>query len=222
MLRTKPLIKCCGFQDVESIAFLEYMEVDLVGFILAPSKRQVPLEQLPMLLEAVPAGKKKVGVFVNPSLEELRKILHEVKFDVIQLHGQETPSFCKVLKEEFPVEIIKVVHIDAREQMNLPDEEYGLYIDYLLLDTFDKQAAGGTGKTFRWEVIPAYQQWCVNHHVKLLVAGGITPENVGQLIAQWPLDGVDLASGVETEGRKDREKIKRLVERVKEYGGSSK
>ncbi|MEW9669757.1 phosphoribosylanthranilate isomerase [Ammoniphilus sp. 3BR4] len=222
MISAKPLIKCCGFQDVQSIAYLESTDVDLVGFILAPSKRRVSLDKLPLLLEAVPTGKKKVGVFVNPSLEELRSLLKEVTFDVIQLHGQETPAFCRALKQEFPVEIIKAVHIEADEQSSLPDQEYGACIDYLLLDTFDKQAAGGTGKTFRWEVIPAYQQWCVQYDVKLLVAGGITPENVGQLIGEWPLDGVDVASGVETEGKKDKEKIMRLVERVKEYGSSAK
>ncbi|RXT13915.1 phosphoribosylanthranilate isomerase [Ammoniphilus sp. CFH 90114] len=219
MLITRPLIKCCGFQDVEDIVKLESVDIDFVGFILAPSKRRVPLEKLPTLVEAVPAGKKKVGVFVNPSLTEIRDVMSIAKLDVVQLHGQETPSLCKEIKGEFGVEIIKVVHIDSTESMPLPLGEYGDYIDFLLLDTFDKKMAGGTGKTFRWEVIPAYQQWCVDHHVKLLVAGGITPENVGQLISDWPLGGVDVASGIETEGKKALVKMLQLVERVKEYGG---
>lgn len=215
-----PLIKCCGFRDIDSLNKLKELDVDLVGFILAPSKRRVPTETLRDLLEAVPEGMKKVGVFVNPSFEELEKLFVDARLDIIQLHGQESPEFCKEAKQRFSTQIIKAVHIGAGEG-ELPSEEYGPWIDYLLLDTFDTQAAGGTGKTFRWDVIPTYHKWCDKYQVKLLVAGGITPENVQELVGQWPLDGIDVASGIETEGSKDRNKIERLVKGVKKHGGSS-
>ncbi|MFX7329124.1 hypothetical protein ABTI69_20270, partial [Acinetobacter baumannii] len=89
---------------------LNALSVDFVGFILAPSKRKVDSEILPELFQAVPAGMKKVGVFVNPSMSELTQVMKIAAFDVIQLHGQETADFCRQVKQEFPVEIIKAMH----------------------------------------------------------------------------------------------------------------
>ncbi|WP_134698976.1 phosphoribosylanthranilate isomerase [Ammoniphilus sp. YIM 78166] len=219
-MRAAPLVKCCGFKDAEGLSQLNALGVDFVGFILAPSKRNVNPADLPGLFQAVPAGMKKVGVFVNPSLSELADVMKIAAFDLIQLHGQESPDFCRQLKQEFSVDIIKAVHI-GDGQGQVPPDEYGKWIDYLLLDTLDPQAAGGTGKTFRWDVIPMFEQWCKVHGVKLLVAGGITPENALQLISEWPLAGIDVASGIETDGRKDRLKIEKLVERVKGNGRST-
>jgi len=211
----KTKIKCCGFQDLESISYLRGQDVDFVGFILAPSKRQITIETLAELVQEVPAGMKKVGVMVNPEFSDVEKVLQTVALDVIQLHGQETPEFCKRIKQTFPVEIIKVFHVG--EKAGPIDPQYGSVIDYMLLDTFDPAVAGGTGKAFNWEQITIYQKWCNERQIELLVAGGITPDNVENLISRFCIQGIDVASGVESNGKKDQEKIKTLVEKVKGY-----
>lgn len=216
------LLKCCGFRESSSLIGLEGLPIDFVGFILAPSKRQVSTEQLQELLPFVPKGIKKVGVFIQPDVQELKRVLDAAPLDVVQLHGNEDPSFCRHVKKAWGVEVIKAFHVGKEGGLALPSSEYGSAIDYLLLDTFDPQAAGGTGKSFNWEMIPAYQEWCAKHHVKLLIAGGITLDNVEQLLMQCQIDGIDVASGVETEGKKDLNKVKDLAERVKRNASCTK
>lgn len=216
------LLKCCGFRESSSLMGLQGLAIDFVGFILAPSKRQVSLEQLQELLPHVPHGIKKVGVFIQPDVQELKRVFDEAPLDVIQLHGEEEPAFCQYVKETWEVEVIKAFHVGRGGELTLPSEEYGSVIDYLLLDTFDPQAAGGTGKAFNWDIIPAYQEWCSKHQVKLLVAGGITVENVERLLSQCQIDGIDVASGVETDGKKDLNKVKDLAERVKRNASCTK
>lgn len=210
----KRKIKCCGFRDRESISHLHGQDVDFVGFILAPSKRQITTETLAELVKEVPSGMKKVGVMVNPDFSDVEDLLNTVPLDVIQLHGQETPEFCQRVKQNFSVEVIKVFHV-GDEGASLIDPQYGSVIDYMLLDTYDPAVAGGTGKAFNWEQITSYQKWCNERQIELLVAGGITPENVEDLVSKYSIHGVDVASGVESNGKKDKEKIKTLVEKVK-------
>lgn len=219
-MRTK--IKCCGFRDVESVHLLKNREVDFVGFILAPSKRQVNLKTLDELVKEVPGGIKKVGVFVNPDFSEVSEVLEKVSLDVIQLHGQESPEFCKRVRETFPVQVIKAFHVGDAAEGYTVEPGYGSTIDYMLLDTYDPSMAGGTGKAFKWEKIAYFQEWCKSHGIELWVAGGITPDNVSDLLLHFQIDGIDVASGVESEGKKDKDKIKTLVERVKGYGNSPK
>lgn len=216
----KRKIKCCGFQDLTSIRHLHGLDVDFVGFILAPSKRQVSIETLAELVAAVPNSMKKVGVMVDPNFSEVETVLTRVPLDVIQLHGKETPEFCQRVKNTFSVEIMKVFHVgDGKE--SLIDPRYGSVIDYILLDTYDPSVAGGTGKSFNWDCIPHYQKWCNERNIELLVAGGITEDNVEDLLTTFVVHGVDVASGIESNGTKDKEKIKTLVEKVKGYDSKS-
>lgn len=217
----KKLIKLCGFLDESSLRELAALDVDMAGFILAPSKRQVQPERLKELAEYVPAGIKKVGVFVNPVMEELEHVMRLAPLDVIQLHGRETADFCREAKRRFETEIMKVMHIKGNQDSPLPDEAWAEHIDYLLLDTQDGAEAGGTGKSFRWDVIPSYHEWCRERHIPLLIAGGLTRENVTDLLDGWPLEGIDVSSGIETNGKKDAEKMRQLVERVRGHGKSA-
>ncbi|NHN28714.1 phosphoribosylanthranilate isomerase [Paenibacillus agricola] len=186
-----------------------------------------------------------VGVFVNPSQAELLSIMKEAKLDVIQLHGQESPELCRWAKDMFPrVEVWKVVSVVALEQVsgshaavgmeisgkpaaNIMDstvansrvsdllQPYQASVDAFLLDTFDPVYGGGSGKTFAWEAIPPYQAWCREAGLKLIVAGGLVADNVRELLDAYEPDGVDVSSGVETNGVKDIDQIIRFVERVK-------
>jgi phosphoribosylanthranilate isomerase len=222
----KPLIKLCGFREIESVHGLSAMEVDMAGFIMAPSKRQVQASQIGRLVSALPKGVKSVGVFINPTIDELEAVFTKTSFDVIQLHGNESAAFCMQIKDAFRVELIKAVHITTT-----PEEEtefkynldtYSGAIDYLLLDTFDRNFAGGTGQAFRWELIPAYRNWCTFNSIKLLVAGGVHAENVDDLMRNWAPHGVDVSSGIETDGHKDIKKMKLFVGKVREHGNCTK
>ena len=219
-------VKICGIRNVETIRELARLPVDYAGLVFAPSKRQVTPEKAAQLAAAFAEARpvtptRLVGVFVNPTLRELEETLSIEPLDVVQLHGSETPEFCRLVRDEFGVGVFKALAVpehadDAGASIDMPDEYAGI-ADAILLDTYDPQASGGTGRTFRWPVIPAYREWAERSGVRLFVAGGLTPDNVGELIAEYRPHGVDVSSGVETNGIKDIAKITAFVERVKQH-----
>ena len=215
--RTKrPLVKICGLKEEATIRGMEGLPVDLIGFVFAPSKRQVTAEraaQLAAAARAVGMGggvpPRLVGVFVNPTGDEIGRVLDEVPLDVIQLHGQETPDFCREVKEKFHKEIWKALPAEGAPGPARLDG-YAGSASVILLDT----AGGGTGRTFRWELIPPYLERARRLGLKLFVAGGLTPDNVTELLSRYRPDGLDISSGVETDGAKDLNKIAAFAERV--------
>ncbi|AOZ91361.1 phosphoribosylanthranilate isomerase [Paenibacillus crassostreae] len=219
------VVKICGLQDVEVLKSMLNLPVDYIGFIFAKSRRQVTLElaaELILQLKSWQNGQQpgSVGVFVNPELDYLDQVMNRVRLDVIQLHGQEDADFCLKVKQRFGVKVFKVIQVNGNGIENsheqLVPKEYIGAIDALLLDTFDPVYGGGSGQTFAWEQISQYQMWCEEHNIPLFVAGGLQPSNVGELITNYHPYGVDVSSGVESNGLKDIEKIKAFVERVKQ------
>ncbi|CAG7641082.1 phosphoribosylanthranilate isomerase [Paenibacillus allorhizosphaerae] len=219
-------VKICGLQTVDMVRQTAELPVDHIGFVFARSKRQVTPEQAGELIrkglhEAAAASRPKaVGVFVNPTLEELEAVMEHAPLDIIQLHGQEGPAAFRSVKERFPeTALFKVVSVSgaATGQVNpgAQLEDYRSWIDGVLLDTFDPEYGGGSGKTFAWNAIPPYLSWCREAKLPLLIAGGLRPDNVAELIREYGPDGVDVSSGVETDGVKDLEKIRTFIERVK-------
>ncbi|NMO96981.1 phosphoribosylanthranilate isomerase [Paenibacillus lemnae] len=221
---SETLVKICGLQSVEVLKSMINLPVDYVGLMFANSKRQVNANQAAELIrilkhwnhEVKPAS---VGVFVNPELGDLEEVMDIAPLDVIQLHGQESPQFCREVKDRFPVSVFKVSSIvsGAVKQEHLTElDAYVGSIDALLLDTYDPVYGGGSGKTFDWESIPVYQEWSRRNAIPLFVAGGLTPSNLRQLIETYHPDGVDVSSGVESSpGVKDIDKVTAFVERVK-------
>ncbi|MEK8127390.1 phosphoribosylanthranilate isomerase [Paenibacillus filicis] len=251
------LVKICGLRTTEQAEQVGRLPVDYIGLVFARSKRQVGPAQAGAMIaairEASPGRTIKVaGVFVNPAMEELATVLAEAPLDVIQLHGQETPAFCREVKARFSdVEVLKAVSLSARtssaavgpdgvdseklqaEAGPTAEEEvqrerdrreaavaaqldpYREAIDGVLLDTVDPVYGGGSGHAFDWNAIPPYSDWCREAGLPLLVAGGLKPDNVGELLREFAPGGVDVSSGVETDGVKDIVKITTFVERVK-------
>jgi phosphoribosylanthranilate isomerase len=209
-------LKFCGFRNVEDVVEAARFGIDAMGFILARGrKRSVEPTLLPAMLERVPEGYWKVGVLQNPLPEELRRWHAAHPFDAFQLHGDESPALCRWVKETLGVRVIKAFSLE--KGATLPDPEpYLPWIDVLLLDGAAGGIKGGTGRSFDWNVLPVFQRFCREAGIPLWVAGGITPENVGELVTRFAPDGVDVSSGIETEGRKDTGKMRRLVERVEE------
>ncbi|NUU63275.1 phosphoribosylanthranilate isomerase [Paenibacillus agri] len=225
MAETK--VKICGLQDVEVLKSMERLSLDYIGFVFAPSRRNVTTERAAELIAELRNWKtgsipKAAGVFVNPELAELRELLDVVQLDVIQLHGNESPAFCRAVKLAFPeVQVWKALSVQetggAAAGKGLASLElYAGSVDALLLDTYDPLQSGGSGRTFAWELIPAYREAAAAHGLPLFVAGGLHPGNVGELLEQYAPDGVDVSSGVESDGIKDIIKMTAFVERVKQ------
>ncbi|MBE1445952.1 phosphoribosylanthranilate isomerase [Paenibacillus sp. OAS669] len=229
-------VKICGLKDVQTVQSILHLPIDHIGFLFAKSKRQVTPQQAGELIRVITDWKASgkaapltVGVLVNPSMEELADVLKEAPLDILQLHGHETPEECRWIKNAFPGirlwKVVSVTNVRQGDEHESPQSSKDVIaaqldpfkdvVDAILLDTFDPVYGGGSGKTFAWETIPPYQEWSRSAGVPLLVAGGLHADNVGELLDAYTPDGVDVSSGVETEGVKDIAKITSFVERVK-------
>lgn len=215
-------VKICGLKTVPTVVSLGTLAVDDIGFVFAPGKRTVTAESAGTMIRALRmtgSSARTVGVFVNPLFDEIYSTLQSASLDVIQLHGQEPPDFCREVKQRFKDSAIYkafAVNNDVDPSAIARQlDPYGGLCDAVLLDTYDPHISGGTGKTFAWESIPAYQAWTMKTGIPLIAAGGLNPDNVRELIEQYHPDGVDVSSGVETDGVKNMIKIKAFIERVK-------
>ena len=209
-----PKVKMCGISKVETIPAVVDAKPDYMGLVFAPSKRQVTVEQAKTLVEelhkqyAVRYNSetiKTVGVFVNETVENLLKIAEEVKLDVIQLHGDEDESFIQILKEQSNVEVWKAVQVrSAADAEKWIDSS----ADMLLFDAYHKDERGGTGEVFDWSSLDEFER-------PFMLAGGIDSTNVARAIRTVRPYGIDISSGIETEGVKDNEKMKAFTNIVR-------
>lgn len=219
----KVAVKICGLQSVEVLKSMINLPVDYVGFVFTRSKRQISGSQaaglLPILKEWTNVKPpQSVGVFVNPSIQELRDVLLRAPLDVLQLHGTESPEFCREAKANFGLKVFKALSVkkDGSLHGELSLERYDGLLDGLLLDTYDPEYGGGSGVAFDWAAAAPYQNWAKQQGIPLIAAGGLHPGNVQEMIRTLGPDGVDVSSGVETDGVKDIAKVAAFVERVKE------
>ena len=209
-----PKIKMCGISKVETIPAIIDAKPDYMGLVFVPSKRQVTVEQAKTLVEelhkqyAVRYNSetiKTVGVFVNETVENLLKIAEEVKLDVIQLHGDEDESFIQILKEQSNVEVWKAVQVrSAADAEKWIDSS----ADMLLFDAYHKDERGGTGEVFDWSSLDEFER-------PFMLAGGIDSTNVARATRTVRPYGLDISSGIETNGVKDNEKMKAFTNIVR-------
>ncbi|MBQ4529526.1 MAG: phosphoribosylanthranilate isomerase [Lachnospiraceae bacterium] len=208
-------IKICGLRRPEDIAYVNEFLPDYIGFIFFPkSKRYVTNEEAKKLKNFLNPEIKAVGVFVNEEIDKIITLCKDGIIDIIQLHGDENTEYINLLKEklrelglEQKISIMKAFRVKGKQ-----DIEAALKLqnqtDYLLLDAYGKEAYGGTGETFRHELIPKDMP-------PYFLAGGIGVDNVVEIIVKMHPFAVDLSSGVETNGFKDKEKIKKIIEMVR-------
>ena len=209
-----PKVKMCGISKVETIPAIIDAKPDYMGLVFAPSKRQVTVEQAKTLVEelhkqyAVRYNSetiKTVGVFVNETVENLLKIAEEVKLDVIQLHGDEDEAFIQSLKERTNVEVWKAVQVRSAADA---EKWIDSGADMLLFDAYHKDERGGTGEVFDWSSLDEFER-------PFMLAGGIDSTNVARAIRTVRPYGLDISSGIETEGVKDNEKMKAFTNIVR-------
>ena len=205
-------IKICGICQPDQGQAIAALGIKTLGFICVPSSpRYVTVNQVRQILEKLPLGVETVGVFADASLETIEQVVLETGFTGIQLHGNESPEFCRAVKQALPNrEIIKALRIQSAESLQKAIAYYSV-IDTLLLDAYHPQQLGGTGKTLPWNDLKNFQPPC-----PWLLAGGLNPDNVLTALESLHPDGIDLSSGVErSPGDKDLEKVSQLLKNLK-------
>ena len=212
-----PKVKMCGISKVETIPAVVEAKPDYMGLVFAPSKRQVTVEQAKTLVEVLhkqckaqndTVSIKMVGVFVNETLDNLVTIANEANLDVVQLHGDEDEAFIQSLKERTNVEVWKAVQIRSAADAEAWIDSSA---DMLLFDAYHKDERGGTGEVFDWSCLDAFER-------PFMLAGGIDSTNVARAIRTVRPYGIDISSGIETNGVKDDEKITAFTKIVKSIG----
>lgn len=199
------IVKICGITNLEDALAAVEAGADALGFIFAPSKRRVTPECAAEIVRQLPEQVSAAGVFVDETEANILRIAEQVGLSWIQLHGQETPEMCARIGQSYKV--IKAVKVDP--QGNLRSE-----IDYpawkLLLDTYLPGMSGGSGQTFNWEILRNFDP------ERVIVAGGLNPENVSDLLSHYQPFGIDVGSGVEAfPGKKDPQKLQRFFAQIR-------
>lgn len=212
-----PKVKMCGISKVETIPAVVEAKPDYMGLVFAPSKRQVTVEQAEILVEELHKQcinhydtkvVKTVGVFVNETLDNLVRIADTVNLDAVQLHGDEDEAFIQSLKERTNVEVWKAVQIRSAADV---EKWIDSSADMLLFDAYHKDERGGTGEVFDWSSLDAFER-------PFMLAGGIDSTNVARAIRTVRPYGIDISSGIETNGVKDDKKITAFTKIVKSIG----
>ncbi len=198
-------IKICGITNIEDARFCEDAGADALGFILYPgSKRYIEPERLKIITAGLGPFMIKVGVFVNETVENVNQIAAECGLSMVQLHGEEDQTYIQKIK--LPVikgfRVTKNFHYDKLENY---------HNCYFLLDAFSESEYGGSGHTFDWQNIP------VTLREKIILAGGITRDNLEQIFTKIKPAAIDLSSSIEKEpGIKDHKKVSELFQRYNE------
>jgi phosphoribosylanthranilate isomerase len=203
-------VKICGLKRMEDIEYVNELLPDYIGFVFAKSKRQIDLKQAITLSTKLDCRIKKVGVFVNEEIHRVKQLAKDASLDILQFHGNEDESYLSNFKD-FTVWKSKSIDISAETiHQDIMGELNRYPIDAVVLDSSVKGIVGGTGESFNWNLISK-----INIEKKLILAGGLNQDNVDEAIRMAKPYAVDISSGVETDGVKDFNKIKKFIEKVR-------
>lgn len=209
-------IKICGITQPQQGKAIAELGATALGFIcVSKSPRYISARQIWAIQQQLPLHISRIGVFADSDLAEICQTVSIGGLTGVQLHGDESPTFCQQLRQLLPeVEIIKALRMRSSQTLDQATT-YAASVDTLLLDAYHPQMLGGTGKTLNWQTLQQFQPNC-----PWLLAGGLTPDNVLDALQQLQPYGLDLSSGVErTPGDKDLSKVAQLFKQLKARSG---
>lgn len=212
-------IKLCGMMKPCDIEYANRVKPDFVGFIFANTRRKISAAQAKQFREALDAEIPAVGVFVNENISVITSLVQNGCIDLIQLHGEEDADYIRRLREVCDVPVIKAVKVQTVEQIR---QAAALPVDYLLLDTYRKGVLGGTGEAFDWELLREAKSAAGDTAEGELfgkpyfLAGGLHAGNLREA-ATLGSYGLDVSSGIETDGSKDFTKMVEVMELVRKF-----
>ncbi|OCZ53527.1 phosphoribosylanthranilate isomerase [Dehalobacter sp. TeCB1] len=221
-----PKVKICGIRTLEDVRIINELKPDFAGFVLAPSKRQVSLSELKILIASLDKKIIPVGVFVNQDPDLLLRVV-EAGLQILQIHGDEPLEYMRQLKNKIlekhqdhrQVMIWKAVRVGHADRAELNMKAYQGLVDGFVYDKYDPEAYGGTGESFDWNLLQRSQTGQHDKNrgqdIPMILAGGLNEENAASAISLFHPYCLDVSSSVETEGRKDPDKIKRFINRVR-------
>jgi phosphoribosylanthranilate isomerase len=198
-------VKICGITNRADALSAAEFGADALGFVFyRKSPRYIHPEQAREIISQLGPFTTPVGVFVNDEREKIEEIIEVSGIETVQLHGEESPAYCASFRG---VKVIKAFRVSDEFD---PERLNDYTVDACLLDAYSKAAYGGTGETFSWETARRAKAYG-----RIILAGGLTPENVAQAIREVAPYAVDVSSGVEhSPGVKDREKMRALLARA--------
>lgn len=199
-------VKICGITNLDDAMAAVDCGADALGFVFFEgSPRFIPHEKAKIIIKKLPSFITTIGVFVNEKPERIEKIIGLTDIDVVQLHGDETPEMCDISKR-----VIKAIRVKYLESLE-PIKNYKDKVSTFLLDTYAPDIPGGTGQVFNWDIAIDAKQFG-----RIILAGGLTPDNIIEAVRRVRPYGVDVSSGIElAKGKKDHRKMKLFIERAK-------
>jgi len=202
-------VKICGITNYEDAKAALDMGADLLGFNFYPkSPRFIPPEKAVEIINKLPAFIDLAGIFVNASIDQIHEIKDLCSLDWVQLHGDESPQFCRELFSH-NVKVMKALRVKEQADIKKADD---YFTDAILLDAFNPEKYGGTGLTFDWNIIGHIGK-------RVFLAGGINPDNAADAV-KLGVYGIDVCSGIEAEpGKKDHKKMKELFDNIRHLRG---
>ncbi len=184
----KVKVKICGITNLEDASIAVELGANAIGFIFAPSPRQIAPQKVRKIIRAIPPFVKTVGIFVNEAPATIREVMQHCGLDLVQLHGDESPAFC----DELMPYTIKSLRIMDESCLQTSRAYHGK-VRALLLDTYSKEKVGGTGKTFDWNLAIKIKKM----GIPIILSGGLGPSNIDLAIHTVRPYAVDVNSGIE-------------------------
>lgn len=203
-------VKICGLKRTQDVEIVNKYQPDYIGFVFAKSKRQISLEKAETLKALLNPDIKSLGVFVNEPIQSILECERHRVIDIIQLHGDEDLTYINQLKEVSSLPIVKAFRI--KDEESLIRQKWLIehpILDGILLDAYHPTSYGGIGESFDWKVLNQIDR-------PYFLAGGIGKDNIEEALLHQPY-AIDVSSKVETDGCKDEEKVKSLIEAVRQY-----